>query len=76
MISGVRYCLQYCHLAWIQTDRKAGGLGDLNYPLVADLTKEISKAYNVLIGDVVSAKIRHQMQTERNQPFSLSNFSL
>jgi hypothetical protein len=45
--------LQYSHLAWIQTDRKSGGLGDLNYPLVADLTKEISKAYNVLIGDVV-----------------------
>lgn len=39
---------EYCHLAWLQTDRDAGGLGDLNYPLVSDLTKEISASYNVL----------------------------
>jgi peroxiredoxin (alkyl hydroperoxide reductase subunit C) len=25
---------QFSHLAWIQTDRKEGGLGDLTYPLV------------------------------------------
>ncbi|WP_218079372.1 peroxiredoxin [Anthocerotibacter panamensis] len=40
---------QYSHLAWIQTPREEGGLGELNYPLVADLKKEISAAYNVLI---------------------------
>ncbi|CAM6089982.1 unnamed protein product [Calypogeia fissa] len=40
---------EFSHLAWIQTDRKSGGLGDLNYPLVSDLTKKISKAYKVLI---------------------------
>ena len=45
---------QFSHLAWIQTDRKAGGLGDLNYPLVADLTKSITKAYDVMIEDEVS----------------------
>ena len=48
------YSLQFSHLAWIQTDRKAGGLGDLNYPLVADLTKSITKAYDVMIEDEVS----------------------
>jgi len=31
----------------IQTDRKSGGIGDLNYP-VSDIKKEISVAYNVL----------------------------
>lgn len=46
--------LQFSHLAWIQTDRKAGGLGDLAYPLVADITKSISKAFNVLIENDVS----------------------
>ena len=25
-----------CHLAWIQTPRNEGGIGDINYPLVAD----------------------------------------
>ncbi len=39
---------EYAHLAWIQTDRKMGGLDEINYPLVSDLKKEISTAYNVL----------------------------
>ena len=26
---------QYSHLAWIQTEPKRGGLGDINYPLVS-----------------------------------------
>lgn len=47
-VLGVSVDSQFSHLAWIQTDRKAGGVGDLNYPLVADLTKSISTAYNVL----------------------------
>ena len=39
---------EFSHLAWVQTERKMGGLGDINYPLVSDLRKEISVAYNVL----------------------------
>jgi peroxiredoxin (alkyl hydroperoxide reductase subunit C) len=42
---------EFSHLAWIQSDRKFGGLGDIAYPLVADLKKEISSAYNVLDPD-------------------------
>ncbi|XP_058208363.1 transcription termination factor MTERF4, chloroplastic-like [Rhododendron vialii] len=42
----------FSHLAWIQTDRKSGGLGDLKYPLVSDVTKSISKSYGVLIPDL------------------------
>ncbi len=42
---------EFSHLAWIQTERNQGGLGDLNYPLVSDLKKEISAAYNVLDPD-------------------------
>jgi peroxiredoxin (alkyl hydroperoxide reductase subunit C) len=38
----------FSHLAWVQTERKQGGLGDIAYPLVADIKKEISAAYNVL----------------------------
>ncbi|ABD03195.1 MULTISPECIES: peroxiredoxin [unclassified Synechococcus] len=47
-ILGVSVDSEYSHLAWIQTDRKAGGVGELRYPLVSDLKKEISAAYNVL----------------------------
>lgn len=47
-ILGVSVDSQFSHLAWIQSDRKSGGIGDLNYPLVSDLKKTISEAYNVL----------------------------
>jgi len=47
-VLGVSVDGQFSHLAWIQTPRNQGGLGDINYPLVADLKKEISTAYNVL----------------------------
>lgn len=38
------------------TDRKEGGVGDLNYPLVSDLKREISKKYNVLTDDGVALR--------------------
>ena len=47
-VLGVSVDSEFSHLAWIQTDRRSGGLGDLNYPLVSDIKKEISAAYNVL----------------------------
>jgi alkyl hydroperoxide reductase subunit AhpC len=36
------------HLAWINTPRKKGGLGQMKIPLIADVTRRISKAYGVL----------------------------
>nr|YP_009243840.1 thiol-specific antioxidant protein [Sporolithon durum]AMK96082.1 thiol-specific antioxidant protein [Sporolithon durum] len=47
-ILGISVDSEYAHLAWLQTQRDSGGLGDLNYPLLSDLTKSISKSYNVL----------------------------
>jgi alkyl hydroperoxide reductase subunit AhpC len=41
----------YSHLAWDRMSRKEGGLGGLHFPLVEDLNKEISKAYDVLLAD-------------------------
>ena len=51
-VLGVSVDSQFSHLAWIQTERSAGGVGDLNYPLVSDIKKEISTAYNVLDPEV------------------------
>lgn len=50
-VFGVSVDSEFSHLAWVQTDRKQGGVGDLNYPLISDLKKEISAAYNVLDAD-------------------------
>lgn len=47
-VLGVSVDSHFSHLAWIQTDRKSGGIGDINYPLVSDLKKQISTSYNVL----------------------------
>lgn len=48
-VVGVSVDSQYSHLAWIETPRAKGGLGELKYPLVADLTKKISTDYGVLL---------------------------
>lgn len=47
-ILGVSVDSEFSHLAWTQTDRKEGGVGDVAYPLISDIKKEISDAYNVL----------------------------
>ena len=48
-VIGVSVDSQYSHLAWIQTPRAEGGLGGLTYPLVSDITKQISRDYGVLL---------------------------
>ena len=47
-ILGVSVDSEFAHLAWIQTDPKEGGIGDLQYPLISDLNKTISKDYEIL----------------------------
>ena len=50
-ILGVSVDSKFSHLAWIQTPRNEGGIGDINYPLVSDLKREICSAYEVLNDD-------------------------
>lgn len=39
----------FSHLAWINTPREKGGLGKINYPLLADIDKRIASDYGVLL---------------------------
>src|SRR6476661_5677682 len=48
-VLGVSVDSKFCHLAWIRTPRTDGGLGGLTYPLVSDITKQISADYGVLL---------------------------
>ncbi|XP_073706031.1 peroxiredoxin-1 [Garra rufa] len=41
----------FCHLAWINTPRKQGGLGHMKVPLVADSLRSISRDYGVIKED-------------------------
>ena len=43
-ILGVSTDSKFSHLAWIDQE-----LGELNYPLLADFTKQVSKEYGVLL---------------------------
>jgi peroxiredoxin (alkyl hydroperoxide reductase subunit C) len=50
-VVGVSVDSQFTHLAWKNTPVDQGGIGNVQYPLVADLTKQISKDYGVLLED-------------------------
>ncbi|CAL5229486.1 g12819 [Coccomyxa viridis] len=55
-ILGISVDSPFSHLAWVQTDRNQGGVGDLAYPLVSDLKREIVQKYNVLTPDGVALR--------------------
>ena len=48
-VLGVSVDSQFSHVAWRNTPRKKGGIGDINYPLVSDLDKSISRNFGVLV---------------------------
>ncbi len=48
-ILGVSVDSHFTHLAWTNVPRTEGGIGKTEYPLVADLNKAISRAYDVLL---------------------------
>jgi len=61
----------FSHAAWRETAINKGGIGPVKYPLVADLTKEIGRNYDVLFDDAVTLRgsflidkdgiVRHQV---------------
>ena len=55
-IIGASVDSHYTHLAWRNTPRNQGGIGQIDYPLVADLNKEIARAYDVLLGGGVALR--------------------
>jgi len=47
---------EFCHLAWKNTEVEKGGIGQIRYPLISDIKKEISKEYDVLFDESVSLR--------------------
>lgn len=43
---------QYTHFAWKQTPREKGGIGNVQFPIVSDLNKDITKSFGVLVEDI------------------------
>lgn len=50
-VIGVSIDSHFTHWAWKNTPRDKGGIGAINYPLVSDLNKSISRDYGVLLED-------------------------
>jgi alkyl hydroperoxide reductase subunit AhpC len=46
---GVSVDSHFSHLAWRNTPRNEGGIGEVEYPLIADLDKKIAESYGVLL---------------------------
>jgi len=53
---GVSVDSQYTHHAWRNTKVEEGGIGEISFPLVADLSKSIAKDYGVLLNDSVALR--------------------
>jgi len=62
---------EYAHFAWRETPRSKGGIGNISYPLVADITKKIASDFGVLLETGVALRglflidpkgiVRHQV---------------
>ena len=48
---GISTDSHFSHSAWMKTSRKQGGIEFLNYPLIADFNKSMSKNYGFLVED-------------------------
>ncbi|MGV3486334.1 MAG: peroxiredoxin [Planctomycetaceae bacterium] len=61
----------FSHLAWRNLPRSQGGIGNIKYPLIADLNKQVSRDYDVLLDGGVALRgtflidregiVRHQV---------------
>lgn len=70
-IVGVSVDSHFTHLAWRNMSRDQGGLGNIAYPLVADINKRIARDYDVLVDESVALRglflidktgiVRHQV---------------
>ena len=55
-VVGVSVDSQFSHLAWRKTPRENGGIGQIRFPLVADIDKSIARNYGVLLDDAVALR--------------------
>ncbi|MCM2350154.1 MAG: peroxiredoxin [Bacteriovoracaceae bacterium] len=46
----------HSHLAWTKQPRNEGGLGEVKFPIIADLDKKVARDYEVLVNDQVSLR--------------------
>ncbi|MCZ6103435.1 peroxiredoxin [Campylobacter ureolyticus] len=55
-VIGISTDNEFSHLAWKNTPVNKGGIGNIKYPLVSDITKQISRDFDVLYADAVALR--------------------
>jgi peroxiredoxin (alkyl hydroperoxide reductase subunit C) len=55
-VIGVSVDSQFSHFAWRETAVENGGIGKVDMPLVADLSKQIARDYDVLLDEAVALR--------------------
>ena len=55
-VLGVSVDSKFSHHAWRKTPVDKGGIGEIAFPLISDLTKEIARDYGVLVNDAVALR--------------------
>jgi len=55
-IIGISIDSKFTHKAWVDTPLNKGGVGKIDFPLISDLDKNISRNYNVLINESISLR--------------------
>ena len=55
-VIGVSVDSQFTHFAWKNTPVETGGIGPIQYPLVADLNKAIARDYGVLFNESIALR--------------------
>jgi peroxiredoxin 2/4 len=55
-VIGVSVDSHFSHWAWKNTPVEKGGIGNVQYPLVADITKQIARDYGVLFEESVALR--------------------
>ncbi|MDR0761629.1 MAG: peroxiredoxin [Campylobacteraceae bacterium] len=55
-VIGVSIDSQFTHFAWKSTAVKDGGIGNVRFPIVADITKQIARDFDVLLNNSVALR--------------------
>ncbi|MBJ6726068.1 peroxiredoxin [Geomesophilobacter sediminis] len=55
-VIGVSVDSKFTHLAWKNTPIDNGGIGNVQYPLVQDLNKNIARSYGILFNEAVALR--------------------
>ena len=64
-VVGVSIDSDVVHFAWKNTPVNQGGIGNVQFPMVSDITKQISRDYEVLIDEAVA--LRGSFLIDKNQ---------